>query len=290
MRSLSKFTLILALFLLATSACTLRRQPATDVPVPASGNGQAAPPTQEPGLEAGTLESAATAETGSGLKLPEITLPDVEAPADTLATAQAVVGQAGDLAGTAAQQVGEVAGTAVQQAGEAAGTAAVVATEQGGAALATVQAINTPDLTDLTERLAAIQPDENGNVSVTLTEAELNRLLQLRYLVMSAEPELRDATVRFAAGEVALDGNVPLLLPVGVSLTLRPLVIDGRLELEILDAALGPIETPELVLEFASNLLSDALRDTIRRLPAGFQLQAIEVAEGQLTIRGRIDD
>ena len=291
-----KLSLILTVLLLVTSACTLGRETVPDATAPAPATGTAAPKTQESGPAVpdvpaiGTPEGALTEEPGPGLTLPEITLPEVNGPADALGTAQAVVGQAGDLAGTAAQQAGEAAGTAVQQAGQAAGTAAVVATEQGGAALATIQAINTPDITELTERLSAVRPDENGNVSVTLTEAELNQLLRLRYLVLSAEPELRDASVRFAAGEIRLDGTVPLLLPVGVTLTLRPLVIDGRLELEILDAALGPVETPEVVLGFASNLVSDALTDTIRRLPAGFQLQAIDVDEGRLTISGKIEE
>ena len=216
-----------------------------------------------------------------------------------VATARAALQQAGGAAGTAVQQAGTVvrqagtavqqAGTAVSQAGDLAGTAAVVATEQGGAALATVRAINTPDFSALTEKLAAARPDENGNVSITLNESEVNQLLQLRYLVMSAEPELRDATVRFEAGEIVLSGNVPLLLPVGVTLSMRPVVTDGQFELEILDASLGRLQAPEVVLGFASNLFSDVLGDVIRRLPEGFQLQSITVDEGLLTISGRVE-
>lgn len=233
--------------------------------------------------ETGTPES--TAESAS---VPEIKLPKVNLPADAVATAQAALQQAGELAGTAVQQAGETSGTLVQRAEEAAGTAAVVATQQGGAALATVEAINTPDLTELTERLAAARPDENGNLSVTLNEAELNQLLNLRYLVMSAEPELRDATVRLADGAIELDGTVPLLLPVNVRLTLRPVVTDGRLDLEIVDVALGRLRAPEVVRRFAGQLIGDTLSEVTRRLPDGFQLQSIVIEEGSLTISGRI--
>lgn len=224
-------------------------------------------------------------EHSSGIKLPDVNLPDIQVPEGAVGTAQAALAQAGEAAGTAVQQ----AGTAVKQAGDAAGTAAVAATVQGGAALATVQAIDTPDIAQLTERLAAARPDENGNLTVTLNESELNRILQLRYLVMSYEPELRDASVRFESGVIVLSGNVPLLLPFEVTLSLRPTVTDGQIALEILDASLGRVQTPQLVLAFASELVSSALGDIIRRLPEDFQLQSITVDEGILTIRGRIN-
>jgi hypothetical protein len=105
---------------------------------------------------------------------------------------------------------------------------------------------------------------------------------------MSAEPELRDATVRFESGVITVSGNVPLLLPFDITLVLRPSVTDGRLNLEVIDAALGRIDAPEVVLGFASNLVADTLNDVMRRLPEGFQLQSIIVEEGRLTISGGI--
>jgi len=277
MRISPRLLLILVLLLSITSACTLGRDvaeeegPSTEVPEPDAS------------------EATSSSLTLPDIVLPEVKLPEVEVPAGALETAQAAAQQAGDAAGTAVQQAGKAAGTAAQQAAEAAGTAAAVATQQGGAALATVRAVPTPDLTELTDRLAAARPDENGNLSVTLNEAELNQLLNLRYLVLSAEPELRDATVRFLAGEIELNGTVPLPLPLGVKLTLRPEVADGHFDLEIIDAVLGPIQAPEAILAFAGNLVSDALAQTIRHLPDGFQLQSIEVEEGRLTISGRIN-
>jgi hypothetical protein len=277
MRLAPRSLLFLVLLLLVASACTLGREAAEEDLSPTST------------LESAPLEATSAGLTLPDIDLPEVKLPEVEVPADALETAQAAAQQAGDTAGTAVQQAGEAASTAAQQAEEAAGTAAAVATLQGGAALATVQAVPTPDLTELTERLAAARPDENGNLSVTLNEAELNQLLQLRYLVLSAEPELRDAAVRFSAGEIELHGTVPLPLPVGVKLTLRPEVADGQFDLAIIDAALGPIQAPEAVLRFAGNILSDALHEIIRRLPEGFQLQSIEVDEGSLIISGKIN-
>lgn len=261
----------------AVAACGLdRRDTAPGATEPAaSGTPVAVPTLSDPAA----AEARDADQDQPGFALPEVKLPEVEVPAGAVATAQAAL-----------QQAGDAAGTAVQQAGDAAGAAAVAATEQGGAALATVRAISTPDLSGLTERFAAARPDADGNLSVTLNESELNQLLQLRYLVMSAEPELRDAAVRFEAGVIVLSGNVPLLLPVGVTLSLRPVVADGQFDLEIVDAALGRIEAPEIVLGFASNLVSSALNEAIRRLPEGFQLQSITIDEGLLTISGRINN
>jgi hypothetical protein len=259
-----RFWFWLLAFAIAAAACGLDRG-ATDgetTPAPTL-SGTAAP------------EATTSKQLLPSVKLPEVKLPEIDVPAGAVATAQAAV-----------QQAGEVAGTAVKQAGEAAGTAV----EQGGAAVATVRAINTPDFSQLTEKLNSARPDANGNLSVTLNESDLNHLLQLRYLVMSADPELRDATVRFEAGLIHLSGNVPLPLPVGVTLSLRPVVADGKFELEIADASLGPLEAPEVVLSFASNLVSSALSDAIRRLPEGFQLQSVIIGEGLLTISGRVSN
>jgi hypothetical protein len=261
------FWFFLLVLLLVVAACALDRG-VSDQGTPEPD----ATVSDQPGSEA-------TRQKGlPDINLPEIDLPEIDVPAGAVATAQAAV-----------QGAGDVAGTAVHQAGDIVGTAAAVATEQGGPALATAQAMGTPDLTALTERLAAARPDESGNLSVTLNESELNQLLQLRYLVMSAEPEVREASVRFQSGAIVVTGNVPLLLPVDITLVLRPTVTDGRFDLEVVDAALGRVEAPELILGFTSNLVSDALDDVLRRLPEGFQLQSIIVEEGQLTIIGRIN-
>ncbi|MGD8805359.1 MAG: hypothetical protein PVH65_05890 [Chloroflexota bacterium] len=268
----SLFWFGLMVLMVAVAACGLDRRmsgPGAEEAV-ASATPEAPVPAPTFSGPASTRTPTPEADQG-GITLPEIKLPEVDVPAGAVATAQAAL---------------QAAGTAVQQAGDAAGTAA----EQGGAALATVRTIPTPDLSGLTERLAAAKPDVNGDLSVTLNASELNQLLRLRYQVMSSQPELRDAAVRFEAGLIVLSGNVPLPLPVDVRLSLRPVVVDGQSELAIVDAAVGRLEAPEIVLGFASNLVSSALSEAIRRLPEGFQLQAITVDEGLLTISGRVNN
>ena len=275
MRRLSLWTLFFVL-LIAQAACGLdRRFSAPGAAEPAASATPEAPVPAPTLAGPAPTSDAVSSEDKPGISLPQVKLPEVEVPAGAVATAQAAL-----------QQAGQAAGTAVQQAGEVAGTAA----EQGGAAIATVRAISTPDLSGLTERLAAARPDANGTLSVTLNESELNQLLRLRYLVMSAEPELRDAAVRFEAGVIIVRGTVPLLLPVDVSLSLRPVVADGQFELAIVEAAAGRLEAPEIVLGFASNLVSSALSEAIRRLPQGFYLESITVSDGLLTISGRINN
>lgn len=269
----SLFWFWLLILIVGLAACGLDRRATRSAEQSATATAETPVPAPTRSGPAAS-RTATSAQDQSGISLPEVKLPEVDVPAGALATAQAAL-----------QQAGDAAGTAVQQAGDAAGTAA----EQGGAALATVRAISTPDLSGLNERLAAARPDVDGNLSITLNESELNQLLRLRYLVMSAEPELRDAAVRFEVGVIVMSGNVPLLLPVDVTLSLRPVVADGQFELAIEDAALGRLEAPEVVLGFASNLVSSALSEAIRLLPDGFQLESITVGEGLLTISGRIN-
>ncbi|MCI0394885.1 MAG: DUF2993 domain-containing protein [Chloroflexi bacterium] len=182
----------------------------------------------------------------------------------------------------------ETAQAAGQQGGSGLQTAAAVATTQGGNALATIQAIGTPNINALQEKLAGIQPDANGNFTVTITDDEVNQvILAQQQLAGNQQTALQNPLVTFIGGNIVLTGDVtqPIVAPLAV--VFRPAVVDGVLQFELISATLGSIQVPETLLAGAESTLNSSLGQALNQMPAGVQLQEILMGEGTMTITGR---
>lgn len=199
------------------------------------------------------------------------TPPAVTIPAGMAETAQALSGTAAAAAGTAAVQAGTVA---VQ-----AGTVAA----QGGAAVQTVVAAGTPDINALREKLAALLPDENGNVTVTITDDDVNQAIQSQ----PAEGQLQNPAVTFTGGNVVLVGDVTEPVTARLTVVFRPYVADGLLQFEVVQATLGNVNVPPTLLQSAENTLNGTLGDALNNLPAGIEVTGITMGEGTMVVVGR---
>lgn len=208
------------------------------------------------------------------------TPPAVTIPAGALETAQAA-------AGTAAVQGGAAVETAVAAGGvETAQAAAGTAAAQGGAAVGTAMAMGTPDISALQEKLAALQPDENGNVSVTITDDEVNEAIQ-RGQANSGQSNLENTLVTFTSGGIVLAGDVTQPVTARLTVTFVPLVEDGVLRFEITQATLGSLNVPAALLQSAEGTLNGTLGDVLNNLPGGVQLTGITMGEGTMVVVGR---
>jgi hypothetical protein len=189
----------------------------------------------------------------------------------------------------AARVAAEAAKTAAAQAGNLAGTAAVVATTEGSQVIGTAQAVAAPHADYLKEKLASIEPDEDGNYRVTLTEDEVNTVLRLRQLltgdflgagVQSQQAEFRDGTI-------TLKGRIVEPLPGELLVVMRPSIVDGRLILEPETASISGREAPDDVLAAAENAITNTVGEALENAPGGVELLEITAASGELTITGR---
>ena len=180
-----------------------------------------------------------------------------------------------------------------QQAEELAATAAVVAATvaaQGGDILATIEAadITMPDMAALRSRVQSILPDENGNVSLTLTDAELSNVVEDQQATTTTADEqtiaLQNPGVRFTNGTILFQGEVTQPIEAQLSVSFRPIVEDGALRFEAEGASLGGINVPATLLQTAESRLNNTLGEAMTHLPEGVTLQAVIVGEGTLTI------
>jgi hypothetical protein len=200
-----------------------------------------------------------------------------------------IIAPALETAEGAAQEAGNVAQTAAAQAGDLGGTAAAVATSEGSGLIATVKAVASPSVDTLKEKVANIEPDADGNYRVTIGEEEVNTVLRLRQLLSGdiIGAGIQSQEVGFRDGAIMLTGNILEPIPGRLTVRMRPSVVDGRFQLDIVDASVAGQTAPQQTLEAAEGAINSTIGEALEFLPAGVELREITAVNGELTIIGR---
>lgn len=185
--------------------------------------------------------------------------------------------------------IAETAQAAAQQAGGVVQTVAAEAPEQGSVAVATLQSADAPEIDALREKFSNIQPDINGNYTVTLTDTELNQVLQLQPTLTdpNAQVQLQNALVTFTGGNIVLNARVVQPLAADLSVTVRPYVLDGELGFDLQQASLGSLPVPGPILSVVEGSLNASLDQALNSVPVGYQLVSVTLGEGTITIVAR---
>ncbi len=176
-----------------------------------------------------------------------------------------------------------------RQPAEAIETVFASAPEQSAVVLATIQALNAPQITTLRDRLANLRPDASGNYAITISQNEINEILNLTPVVTAPASgvELQNLSVAFSDGNAIMAARVNQPLAADLTLTLQPVIEDGRLQLQIQSAALGPVRAPGFILSPVQFLVDEALNQALANMPTNVQLQSITIGEGAMFIIGR---
>lgn len=218
-----------------------------------------------------------------------IGLPDVNVPEGAAATAEGMAREAA----TAVARVTIPPGareTAVAF-GAAAATRVAGASEEGGAALATLEATEldvdiTVDSEQLQDKIASAQPDENGNMTITVTDDEINQAVEIREFSGGGDlsATFRDPSVAFTGGNVILTAQMTEPLPAELIAAFEPMVVDGQVQVDLQSATLQGLPLPSPALAPVEQNLNNALRQLTASLPANYVVQGVNVGEGTLTI------
>ena len=172
-----------------------------------------------------------------------------------------------------------------------AATIAAEMEERGGNAQATLEASGI-DGAYLVRKVQALQPDAEGNVSFTLTETEINLVLQARQLfATNGENEagtgntaVQDGVIRFRNGQVVFEGE--LLQPIAgrVQIAFQPSVLNGQLQLQVVSAQVGNTAVPPATLTSVETNITNIVNSALAQLPSGITLKQIVVGDGLLTL------
>lgn len=224
-----------------------------------------------------------------GVEVPDVGLPEgaaatAEGAADAAATAMAGV--------TLPSGVVETAESAGGLSGGLAATAVALAGEQGSGLLATLQASDfevqiTFDVEPLRNKISQAQPGADGNITLEITDEELNQAIDVRAGRAGEEPALQDPEINFTDGNVVLIGRVQQPIQGEMRATFQPIVSDGQLRLFLTGVTIGSIPVPTVLLSSVEATINASLATLLSALPGNYRLSEIIIGEAVMTVIAR---
>ena len=134
-----------------------------------------------------------------------------------------------------------------------------------------------------------------GEVTFTITETQITSVLALRLqadqnLQQDSKPLITDPQVYLRDGQMQIFGktqqgmftaNIGIIVSVGVD-------ENGKPKIEIVSADFGPFPAPEGINNTISAMIEEAYVGSVGPVATGLRIQTITIANGIMTISGRI--
>jgi hypothetical protein len=130
---------------------------------------------------------------------------------------------------------------------------------------------------------------QTGTLTVELTESELTSFLQSK-LAQEADPPITQPQVTLREGALQIFGTAQTgIFVANVSLTAQFSVDqNGQPQIKITQAEYGPFPAPSELTEALGALVRETLTGSLGPAALGFRLENITIADGELTLTGRI--
>jgi len=136
---------------------------------------------------------------------------------------------------------------------------------------------------------------DTGEVTVHITEPQItsllaNRLQSDQNLQQDSKPLFTDPQVYLRDGQMQIFGktqqgmfnaNIGIIVSVNVD-------EEGKPKIDILSADFGPLPAPGGIKEAVSAMIQEAYTGSIGPVATGLRIESITIAEGVMTITGRI--
>lgn len=181
--------------------------------------------------------------------------------------------------------------TAATRGREAAGTAAVIAQsaatrirEDGPSAVATIKAYGTP-VVSLGQKFRETRPDENGNIYITISEAELTQALTWHN--PATDDGMRNTRATIEDGEIRLIAEVTTPVQGTLTVAFRPVIEDGDIQLDIASAQVGGVGVPRILLNSAESRINNTLLLATSLIPGSTTYTNITASSGFIAIYGQ---
>ena len=134
-----------------------------------------------------------------------------------------------------------------------------------------------------------------GEVTFNITETQITSVLALRLqsdqnLQQDKTPLITDPQVYLREGQMQIFGktrqgmftaNIGIIVSVGVD-------ENGKPKIEIVSADFGPLPAPEGINTAISAMIDEAYTGSLGPVATGLRIQTISIADGVMTITGRI--
>ena len=137
----------------------------------------------------------------------------------------------------------------------------------------------------LQTRVAGLVPDEQGNIALTITEAELTGAITRDEIQEDASFE--NLAASFGDGVILITGDVTRPVSTNFAVVFIPYAQDGQLRFAIREASIGDIRLPEPVIARVEGRLNRTLQSTIEVLPVSVDVAEVIVRDDLMTISAK---
>ncbi len=136
-------------------------------------------------------------------------------------------------------------------------------------------------------------PNAEGQVTVTITEAQLNAYLANKMTELQQDPSspqgvVRDPKITLLPGKVEVTGKVTLSgFDLEAQASVLPSVDDtGKPVLKVQSIKVGPVPVPDALIGQVNDQIGSVLDDYLTSNDVNFKVQSITVSQGLITVVG----
>jgi len=136
---------------------------------------------------------------------------------------------------------------------------------------------------------------QTGEVTININESQITSVLALRLqtdqnLQQDSQPLITDPQVYLRDGQMQIFGktkqgmltaNIGIIVSVGVDETNKP-------KIEIISADFGPLPAPDGIKNAISTMIDEAYTGSLGPVATGLRIESISIANGIMTVVGRI--
>ena len=153
----------------------------------------------------------------------------------------------------------------------------------------TPQPVSTEALPGLEQQIqeTLASPDVNGNVSLTLTQPQINAIL-ISQLAQQPDQVISNPSVVLTTGGMEVYGKVSQSgFSTNVKIILQPAVdANGEAKLNVTSIDLGGIPIPDVLKNQIESTADNALKNASIGSTAGLKLTNIRIEAGEMTLTG----
>jgi len=138
-------------------------------------------------------------------------------------------------------------------------------------------------------RQAVMRGAQSGTVTLQISESQITSFLASK-LEARPHPLITEPQVFLRAGQMEIFGKLQQgILIANVHLTLQVSVDEaGQPQIQVVKTDLGPLPVPGGFNEALSALVDEAFTGSLGPVATGFRLESISIADGMMTVVGRI--
>jgi hypothetical protein len=137
---------------------------------------------------------------------------------------------------------------------------------------------------------AMLSGAETGVITLQITESQLTGFIADK-LAQKSDPPFTDPQILLRDGQMKMYGKVTrgwftATMLIVMNVTIDP--VTGQPAIQIASADFGPIPAPEGLNSAISAVIDEAFTGSFGPVASGFRLESITIADGLMTVMGRI--